>query len=63
MYFKVLGALRLIDSGESDSKIIVIRQEEAGSIQDISSLENMKPGKRKAHRRCFFAGWSVVLIP
>ncbi|GAB5030962.1 sulfate adenylyltransferase [Nannochloropsis oceanica] len=41
---KVLGALRLIDSGESDSKIIVIRQEEAGSIQDISSLENMKPG-------------------
>jgi inorganic pyrophosphatase len=43
---QVLGALRLIDSGESDSKIIVIREEEAGSIHDLASLENVKPGKK-----------------
>jgi len=35
----------LIDSGESDSKIIVIREDEAGSIHDLASLENVKPGK------------------
>ncbi|EWM28233.1 aps kinase atp sulfurlyase pyrophosphatase fusion protein [Nannochloropsis gaditana] len=41
---KVLGALRLIDSGESDTKIIVIREDEADTIYDMLSLENAKPG-------------------
>jgi hypothetical protein len=54
--------LRLIDSGESDSKIIVIREEEAGSIQDIASLENVKPGKRKAHKKHVLTSGLLVVL-
>ena len=61
-FHKVLGALRLIDSGESDSKIIVIREEEADSIKDIASLEIVKPGKRKALKHVFTSVWLVVLF-
>jgi 3'-phosphoadenosine 5'-phosphosulfate synthase len=41
---KVLGALKLIDSGESDNKILVIREDEAFSIPDLTALERVKPG-------------------
>ncbi len=41
---KVLGALKLIDGGESDTKILVIREEEAGSIGSLQDLERVRPG-------------------
>lgn len=47
LYVKVLGALKLIDGGESDSKIIAIREDDelASVVHDVASLERAKPGK------------------
>lgn len=42
---QVLGALKLIDSGESDTKILVIREEEAKQIPDLQTLESIRPGR------------------
>lgn len=41
---KVLGALKLIDGGEADTKILVIREEEAGTVRDLPALERVRPG-------------------
>lgn len=44
---QVLGALKLIDGGESDSKILVIREEEAASVPDLQALEAARPGRQQ----------------
>ena len=43
---KVLGTLELIDEGETDYKVIVIRADDpdATRIYDMASLESVKPG-------------------
>lgn len=43
---KVLGALELVDEGETDYKVIVISlaDPDAGRIHDMTSLEAVKPG-------------------
>ena len=43
---RVLGALKLIDEGETDHKIIVLRENDPhfGEIHDMSDLERVRPG-------------------
>jgi len=43
---KVLGALELIDEGETDYKIIMLRldDKDAAAIHDMATLEQIKPG-------------------
>ena len=41
---KVIGALKLIDGGETDTKILVIRESLMNRVSDLTSLERYSPG-------------------